>query len=113
MPNECIRAFQEVLSKVGNPKQIYHDNEGSFNSTLFIRLCNGKGINQIITSTPPHVAERAIQTIKNMIHKRLDGLELNKEQWVEILPSVINKYNNTGQSTTGVKSNDAKQMRIK
>eukprot|EP00972_Heterocapsa_arctica_P012479 1833259-Heterocapsa_arctica.AAC.1 len=107
MPTECIRAFQEVLSIIGNPEQIYHDNEGSFNSTLFIRLCNEKGIKQIITSTPPHFAERATQPIKNMIRKRLDGLELKKEQWVEALPSVINKYNNTEHSTPGVKPTDA------
>jgi hypothetical protein len=109
MPKECIRALQEVLSKIGKPKQLYHDNEGSFNSILFIRLCNENNIKQIVTSTPPQFAERAIQTVKNMIHKRLDGLELSKEQWVDMLPSIINKYNNTEHSTTGVKPNDAKK----
>ena len=28
-PDECVRAFNEVLDKIGTPKQIYHDNEGS------------------------------------------------------------------------------------
>ena len=44
-----------------------------------------------------------------MIHKRLDGLELSKEQWVDMLPAIIHKYNNTEHSTTGVKPNDAKK----
>jgi len=108
-PSECVRALKEVLNKIGIPKQLYHDNEGSFNSILFIRLCNENKIKQIVTSTPPHFAERAIQTIKNMIHTRLDGLEMSKEKWVDMLPFVLNKYNKTEHSTTGVTPNDAKQ----
>ena len=27
-PEECVRAFKEVLDNIGNPQQIYHDNEG-------------------------------------------------------------------------------------
>ena len=50
-----------------------------------------------------------VQTIKNMIHQRLEGLEQSKEQWVDILPSVLNKYNNTKHSTTGMKPNEAKK----
>jgi hypothetical protein len=109
MPTECVRALKEVLNKIGIPKQLYHDNEGSFNSILFIRVCNEHKIQQIFTSTPPHFAERAIQTIKNMIHNRLDGLEMSKEKWTEMLPFVIKKYNNTEHSTTNVKPNDAKK----
>ena len=39
-PEGCVRAFKEVLYKIGKPQQIYHDNEGSFSSTEFIRLLN-------------------------------------------------------------------------
>ena len=42
-----------------------------------------------------------------MIHNRLDGLEQSKEKWVDIMPSVLNKYNNTKHSTTGMAPNDA------
>ena len=31
-PDEIIRAVKEVLTKIGIPKQIYSDEEGSFNS---------------------------------------------------------------------------------
>ena len=108
-PSECVRALKEVLNKIGVPKQLYHDNEGSFNSIVFIRLCNENKIQQIVTSTPTQFAERAIHTMKNMIHTRLDGLEMSTEKWVEMLPAVLNKYNNTEHSTTGVKPNDAKK----
>ena len=79
--------MKEVFEKVGIPEVIYHDNEGSWSSTEFIRLINPHKIKQIITSTPPPFAERMVQTIKNMIHTRLNGLEINKK-WVDMLPSV-------------------------
>ena len=50
-----------------------------------------------------------VQTIKNMLHQRFEGLEISKEQWVDILPSVLKKYNNTSHSATGMKPNDAKK----
>ena len=36
-PEESARAFKEVLDKIGVPKVLYHDNEGSWSSTEFIR----------------------------------------------------------------------------
>ena len=42
-----------------------------------------------------------------MIHSRLDGLDMDVETWVDMLPSVIRKYNNTEHSTTGLKLNEA------
>ena len=108
-PPESIRAMKEVLNTIGIPQQIYHDHEGSWTSTEFIRLLNFAKVKQVITSSPPPFAERMVQTIKNMIHARLDGLEMNKEKWVELLPSVLKKYNNTKHSTTGMSPHMAKQ----
>ena len=96
-----------MLDKIGVMKTLYYDNEGSGSSTGFIRLINSHNIKQIITSTPPPFAERMVQTIKHMIHQRLEGLEISKEKWVDILPPVLKKYNNTSHSTTGIKPNDA------
>ena len=108
-PEECVRAFKEVLDKIGIPKQIYHDNEGSFSSTEFIKLLNGNNIKQIIVSTKAPFAERAVQTIKNMIHARIEGLDLDVEKWVDMLPAILRKYNNTKHSTTSVTPNEAKK----
>ena len=36
-PAESILAFNEVLDRIGVPEVLYHDNEGSWNSTQFIR----------------------------------------------------------------------------
>ena len=108
-PAESVRVMTEVLNVIGVPKVLYHDNEGSWNSGQFIRLLNKHSIKQIITSTPPPFAERMVQTIKNMIHTRLEGMELKKEKWIDILPSVIKKYNNKTHSTTGMSPNTATQ----
>jgi hypothetical protein len=108
-PNESLRAMKEVLNVIGKPKTLYHDFEGSWNSKQFITLLNENGVRQIITSSPPPFAERMIQTIKNMIHTRLEGLEMEKEKWINLLPAILKKYNNTEHSTTGVKPIVAKQ----
>ena len=57
-PQGSIRAMEEVFGKVGIPEVIYHDNEGSWSSTEFIRLIHSHKIKHIITSTPPPFAER-------------------------------------------------------
>ena len=48
-----------------------------------------------------------VQPIKNMIHQRLEGLEMDKEKWIDMLGPVLNKYNNTKHSTTGLPPNEA------
>ena len=108
-PEECVRAFKEVLYKIEKPQQIYHDDEGSFSSTEFIGLLNEHNIKQIIVSTKAPFAERAVQTIKNMIHARIEGLDLSVEKWVEMLPALLRKYNNKNHYTTGVTPDEAKR----
>ena len=53
-PKECIRAFNDVLDKIGIPKQIYHDNEGSLSSIEFIRLVNSHKIKHLQSPKPGH-----------------------------------------------------------
>ena len=69
---------------------------------------NGRNIRQIIVSTKAPFAERAVQTIKNMIHARIEGLDLSVEKRVEMLPAILQKYNNTKHSTTSITPNEAK-----
>ena len=106
-PPESIRAMKEILDVIGTPTILYHDNEGSWNSTEFLKLINSHKIKQIITSSPPPFAERMVQTLKRMIHTRIAGLELNKEKWAELLPSVLKKYINQKHSTTDMSPNMA------
>ena len=109
MPDESVRAFTEVLDQVGTPRQIYHDSEGAWNSAKFIKLLNGSGIKQIITSSPPPFVERNIQTLKHMIYERLEGLKINVEKWHELVKVVLKRYNDTVHSTTGLTPNEARK----
>ena len=44
-----------------------------------------------------------------MIHARTEGLDLPVEKCVEMLPAILNKYNNTNHSTTNMTPNEAKR----
>ena len=44
-----------------------------------------------------------------MIDIRLEGLEINKQEWVNLLPGILRKYNNTIHSTIGMTPNQAKE----
>lgn len=104
---ESIRAFKEVIEKIGIPEQIYHDQEGAWKSHEFLKLLEKHNIKQITTNTPPPFIERAIQTIKNMIFRRLDGLDKPKTEWIDVLNNVVKKYNNTKHSTIEMTPNEA------
>ena len=106
---ESIRAFNEILEKIGIPENIMSDREGAWESTEFIRLLNQHKINHIISNTPPPFSERAVQEIKNMIFARLEGLEIDKQNWTDILPTVLKKYNNRIHGTTELSPIDARK----
>ena len=108
-PQESIRAFKEVLNKIGTPSQIMTDREGAWESTEFVRLLNEHKIKHIISSSPPPFSERAVQEIKNMIHARLGGLEMGQETWIDILPAVLRKYNSRVHGTTRMTPEEARK----
>ena len=85
------------------------DREGSWESTGFINLLNKHKIQHIFSSSPPPFSERAVQEIQNMIHTRLDGLEVSKEKWVDMLEPVLHKYNKSVHGTTGMSPNEARK----
>jgi len=108
-PKESIRAFNEILEKIGVPENIMSDREGAWESTEFIRLLNQHKIKHIISNSPPPFSERAVQEIKNMIYARLEGLEIDKQNWIDILPAVLKKYNNRIHGTTALSPIDARK----
>ena len=65
------------------------DREGAWGSTEFVKFLNKHKSKHTISTPPPPFSERAVQEIRNMIHKRLEGLDLDKEKWVDILPYVL------------------------
>ena len=90
---ESIRAMKEVLEKMGTPKQIYRDNEGSWQTKEWKEFIRGTGIHDMVTSTHAPFAERMVQTIKHMVYDQKRGLEIPQQRWVEALPRILKKYN--------------------
>ena len=82
-----------MIKELGKPEAIVSDQEGGTQSPLFISVLNEHKIRHIITSTPNGQAERSIKTIKDMIHKRILGLNLQSERWIDLLPKVVKMYN--------------------
>ena len=108
-PPESIRAFKEILDVIGIPKNVMSDREGARESTEFVKLLNEHKIKHIISSSPPPFSERAVQEIKNMIFTRLEGLEMEKQNWIEILSAVLKKYNNRVHGTTELSPIEARK----
>ena len=68
---------------MGEPKQLYPDEESSFRAKMFFRLINENGTKHIQTSTHSPSAEIFIRTFKDNLYRRLDGLKQDKSDWVK------------------------------
>ena len=106
-----IEALDEIIYKMGHPKQIYTDMEGAITNKEFISwITNTKKIKHITTATHAHTVERFNRTLKENIIKRLEADNKGREEWTSELYYVLNKYNNnTIHSTIDMTPNDAKK----
>lgn len=96
-PN-VLKGLKNSFNEMGYPINIYSDDDGAFKSVVKT-FFDDNGINHITTRTHANVVERFIRTIKNGIH---DRVRFNKAKWEEMLKHVINKYNKTIHSSTGL-----------
>ena len=98
-----------MLNKIGVPKQLYSDREGSFESKEFIRLLNQHSINHIISNTGAHSIERFNRTLKHSTMLRLDAVNLDKLKRVDQVKPIIDKHNNTIHTTIEMSPSQAKK----
>ena len=49
------------------------------------------------------------QTLKNLIHPRLEGLDVTEAKWADMLQPVLKKYNDTKHATPNMTPHDAKR----
>ena len=102
--------MEEVVESMGNFKTFYTDGEPAFGSKPFIRVLNKYDIHHIVSSSPSGMAERAVGTIKSMIGKRVMGLDLDRERWIDLLPNVLDQYNKQVHSTIGMTPKEAQSI---
>lgn len=83
---ELKRAMEYTIAKFGKFEELFTDTEGGLQSRDVIKLLNEHDIKHISTYGKAPFAEKAIHTIKRMIHDRLDGLKLEQDEWVNLIP---------------------------
>ena len=108
-PFDVINAFKEIIRVIGVPKSIFSDMEGSMMSNEFVKFLNDNNIEQKTTLNHAPYAEVYIRTIKQLIHNRLDGKNLNVERWIDELKPALSKYNLSYHSTIKMSPYEAKQ----
>jgi hypothetical protein len=106
-PVDVVSAMEKILSKIGIPKQLYSDQEGSFNNVEFIKLMNKNKIKHIMVVDGAHTIERFNRTFKENLQTRLDAMDLARDKWFSQLEPIINKYNNTIHNTIKMSPNEA------
>ena len=106
-PSEIIRGLKLIIEELGQPKQLYSDEESSLRSQEFFRFINEHNIETIQTSTHAHTVERFIYTFRMNLQRRLDALDQEKSEWTKHVKHIVDKYNNTTHSTIEIKPNEA------
>ena len=106
-PHDLITSMQYIFDKIGVPKQLYSDQEGSFNTAEFIRLLNKHKVNHIVVVDKAHTVERFNRTLKEHIQPVLYAMALRRDKWTSQLEAVVSKYTNTVHITISMSPNDA------
>ena len=83
----------EAFNKMGQPpKVLYSDNETAMSSKSLHKYFNDNAILHIATRGQAAIAEVSINTLKNMLYKRIG--DAKDKQWTEYVYPIISTYNN-------------------
>jgi hypothetical protein len=91
--NQLSLGLVDGFNQMGHkPKVILTDNERAMTSDTIQDYLREQDIEHIIVRNHPHMAERAIRTIKNLIYARLEN---TNKQWTDhdVLYASVLKYN--------------------
>lgn len=91
-------ALREIIVQLGMPASIMTDLGGEFQAD-FAQQAKFLDIPLIFNRSPPRFVERAIGTLRKMILDRALAL---RQPWHRLLPPVVEAYNETEHSATGV-----------
>ena len=74
---------------MGQPKQLYSDEESSMRSAKLNIFLHDNDIKSIQTTTHAHIVQRCIRTFKYSLYRRLDSLKQDKSEWVKHIDNII------------------------
>lgn len=99
-------AFKSILESNNNitPVAVNFDRGGEFNSNEFKAFCKKMGIQvnfpYIQSYNKAAIIERTIRTLKERIFKYFTAQGPNYHKYIDVLPNLVEAYNNTVHSTT-------------
>jgi hypothetical protein len=102
--SSIVDAFSKIISNNNKPRRLRTDGATDFSSGPFQKLLNSFDPKVIHVVTHNEVqanfAERFIKTIKSKISRYIT--QSNQMKYIDILPDIVNSYNNTWHS--GIRS---------
>ena len=110
-PESMIEGIKKIITSMGNPKQLYSDEESSMRSPKMIKFLKQNDTTSVQTTTHAHTVERFIRTFKDNLYRRLDDLKQYKTEWTKHISNIIKTYNSTEHSTIQIKPNEAGEKR--
>ena len=110
-PEDCVRALDIVLKKMGVPLQAYTDEGGEFKGAFEERLKH-YFIDHTVTKAHAVFAERVIRTLREKIAARLAATRTSKAYWWVMLEDVVAQYNESPHSSTGEAPNDIHRLNM-
>jgi len=101
-----LNAFKEIVKESGMPKKIWTDQGSEFKKDLSVFASSHKI--KMYNSFAPFkvsIAERFNRTLKERMFQKFT--ELDTETWIDLLPDLLEEYNNSVNSGIGAKPIDA------
>ena len=81
-PEAMIDDLKKMFTSMGQPTQLYSDEESSMRFAKMIRLLSEDEIKSVQTPTHAHTVERFIITFKDNVYRRLDSLDEDETKWI-------------------------------
>ena len=106
---EVVRAMKLILAKIGDgytPRHLQTDKGTEFYNADFKKLMKNKGINLYSSHSElkASVVERFNRTLKGLMWKEMSFKGSRK--WVNMIPELLEKYNNRVHRSIGMKPSD-------
>jgi hypothetical protein len=99
-----VEAFEKILKSMGIPKTIYSDMGSEFDNKEFQKVLDKYNIKIIFAIDHAPFVESFNRTMKNRLYKYM---ALHRtDNWAKALDKVLDGYNNTPHSSTGIAPND-------
>lgn len=111
-PEEVIEAFKTIFSKHEPPKLLQTDNGCEFTGRKFQDYLKTIGVKWFATKNmdiKAPIVERFNRTLKEKMYKCFSSLEGLNKNWVDLLPKLLENYNNSYHSSIKMTPTEAEK----